>query len=37
MATSYADLNAELEMDSGSDLLHFIFANELQNMYSKVE
>ena len=37
LATSYADLNTELEMDTGSNLLHFIFANELQNMYSTVE
>ena len=37
MATSYADLNLQLKMDTGSDLLHFIFANELQNLYGTIE
>jgi len=37
MATSYNNLNSKLKMDSGSDLLHFIFANELQNLYTSVE
>ncbi len=36
MATSYSDLNVELELNPGGDLLHFIYANELQNLYDTV-
>ena len=36
MASSYSSLNQELELNPGTDLLHFIYANELQNLYSTV-